>query len=145
MGTRSVAKHDVNFLIPCTQLRSDERRVSRSELPRHYDCCARELKESRRRLQDLVRVTSMLELERLEVHLELSGLDPVCARSSCEVTSAESSSSARLRILFCFVVLQDSGVVAHVAGTTTLPVLDYLYSGRNICRAEAWGECLLLS
>ena len=37
------------------------------------------------------------------------------------------------------VVLKDSGVVAHVAVTTTLPVQDCLYNGCNLCRANFWG------
>ena len=37
-----------------------------------------------------------------------------------------------------------TGVVAHVAAPTTLPVLDCPYSGCNVCRADVWGEGLLL-
>ena len=40
--------------------------------------------------------------------------------------------------------LQDSGVVTHVALKTT-PAPPRLYSGCNICRANGWGEKLLLS
>ena len=34
-----------------------------------------------------------------------------------------------MALCFDLMVLKDSGVVAHVAATTTLPVLDCLYSG----------------
>ena len=37
-------------------------------------------------------------------------------------------------------VLADSDVMAHIAVTTTLPVLDCLYYGCNVCRADVWGE-----
>ena len=45
-----------------------------------------------------------------------------------------------LFVVVYLIMLKSSGVVAHVAVTTKLPMLDCLSSGCNICRANVWGR-----
>ena len=53
-------------------------------------------------------------------------------------SSTSSTSCSLYCFCFCFLCFLDSGVVAQVAVTTTLPMLDCQLSGRNVCRANVW-------